>query len=169
MKKIVLPVIAVIIILGGGFYFFYKNHPQKAEQPTPQPTATSNVPSTPESSVSEVINNFYISYGTCMGNPPDAAAGKISVYCQNNSGFTTAAFAANLEKGGTAKAGADPIYCSQNPPDGITINPDVKVAAEKATASITEKISTSKIKIQIDLLNESGVWKIDNIACPLPK
>lgn len=103
-----------------------------------------------------------------MKNPPVAAKGKVGEYCQNNSGLTTTTFAANLEKGGTAKAGADPIFCAQNVPESVAVNPDVQVTNDRAVALVFEMFGPTQIKIQADLINENGVWKIDNILCPLP-
>lgn len=103
-----------------------------------------------------------------MKNPPRQAAGKVSVYCQDNTGLATTTFAANLEKGGTAKAGADPIFCAQNPPESTAVEPNTQITTDKAVAYVTEKMGPTQIKIRADLLKENGTWKIDNITCPLP-
>jgi hypothetical protein len=118
--------------------------------------------------VATAVNNFYTSYVSCMRNPPAEAAGKVSEYCQNNTGLTTTAFAGNLEAGGTAKAGADPVFCAQDIPEAMSVNTDMYITADKATASLLEKFGTTQINIRVDLVNENGVWKIDNIICPLP-
>lgn len=171
MKKLTLFII-VVLILGGITYYVYSKRPQNTVPMRQQQTSIS--PTSTESSaldtaaVSEVTSNFYKEYDSCMKNPPAAAAGKVSVYCQNNSGLTTAAFAANLDKGGTSKAGADPIFCAQNPPESITVNPDTQITADKAVAYISEVFGQMQIKIQADLLKYGDTWKIDNIICPLP-
>lgn len=90
----------------------------------------------------------------------------VSVYCQNNTGLTTTVFAANLERGGTAKAGADPIFCAQNIPESYTVGRDVQISDNKATTFVNEVFGPTQIKVQVNFLNESGVWKVDNIICP---
>ncbi len=145
----------------------YKNRFQKNNQPGPQPTPTT-IGTSDKTAASEITNNFYQSYDTCMKNPPAAAAGKVSEYCQNNSGFTTSNFAANLEKGGTAKAGADPIFCAQNVPESIIVNPSIQITGSKALALVNETFGPTQIEIQVELLKENGTWKVDNIVCPLP-
>ena len=92
----------------------------------------------------------------------------MSEYCQNNTGLTTSAFAGNLEAGGTAKAGADPVFCAQDIPETMSVSNDVQITADKAVASVLEKFGTAQIDIQIDLVKENSVWKIDNITCPTP-
>jgi hypothetical protein len=103
-----------------------------------------------------------------MKNPPAAAEGKVSEYCQNNTGLTTSAFAGNLEEGGTAKAGADPIFCAQDIPESMTVNADAHITGDKAIASVNEKFGASQIDIKVNLVNENGAWKIDNIICSPP-
>jgi len=118
--------------------------------------------------VAKAVNNFYTSYDSCMKNPPAGSEGKVGEYCQNNTGLTTAAFAGNLEAGGAAKAGVDPVFCGQDIPETMSVNTDMQITADKAIASVLEKFGTTQINIQVDLVKENGVWKIDNIICPLP-
>jgi hypothetical protein len=136
----------------------------RQSQTTSQPAS----PATDQAVVMEAVNNFYTSYDSCMKNPPAGSEGKVSEYCQNNTGLTTAAFAGNLEAGGTAKAGADPVFCAQDIPGTMSVNTDVQITAEKAIASVLEMFGTMQINIQVDLVNENGVWKIDDIICPTP-
>lgn len=131
-------------------------------QITSQPAS----PATDQAVVTEAVNNFYTSYDSCMKNPPAGSEGKVGEYCQNNTGLTTAAFAGNLETGGTAKAGADPVFCAQDIPETMSVNTDVQITGDKAIASVLEKFGITQINIQVDLVNENGVWKIDNIICP---
>lgn len=171
MKKII-PITITIFLLGLGLYYLSSNQPQKTNQVTPQQTSTPSTSATNNSldktTVSEVTSNFYKDYDSCMKNPPAKAAGQVSEYCQNNTGLTTTTFAANLEKGGTAKAGADPIFCAQNPPENIAVNQDIQITDGKAVAFVNKKMGPTQIKIQVNLLKENKDWKVDNIVCPLP-
>jgi hypothetical protein len=155
MKKLFL-ILLVISILGLAACSVFNQQPQITSQPADQ------------AGVTEAVNRFYTGYDACMKNPPAGSEGKVSEYCQNNSGITTAAFAGNLEAGGTAKAGADPVFCAQDIPETMSVNTDMQITANKASASVLEKFETTQINIQVDLVNENGVWKINNIICPLP-
>lgn len=166
--------IIVIFFLGGAAltYFYVKRVPV-----TPATKTTSRLRVTPTPMpagyaskvlISETTGNFYKTYDTCLKNPPAAATGKVSVYCQNNTGLTTTSFADNLDKGGTAKAGADPVFCAQNIPESMDVDPDIRITENTALAFVNEKFGPTQIKIQIDLKSENGKWKIDNITCPLP-
>jgi hypothetical protein len=101
-----------------------------------------------------------------LKNPPEAASGRVSEYCQVNTGLTSATFAGNLEKGGVAKAGADPVFCAQSVPESKKASSDFQAKNDKATGFMVEKFGSSQIKIQAELVNENGVWKVDNVICP---
>lgn len=171
MKKLIL-LILIVLIFGGILYYLSTSQPQTTKQNIQQQTSASPTSTTTttadKTAVSQITDNFYKSYESCMKNPPAAAAGKVSVYCQDNTGLTTTNFATNLEKGGTAKAGADPIFCAQNPPESITVDSNTQITTDKAVAFVNGKMGPTQIKIQADLLKENGAWKIDNITCPLP-
>ena len=92
----------------------------------------------------------------------------MSEFCQNNTGLTTTAFADNLEAGGTAKAGADPVFCAQDIPETLSVNADAQIIADNAIATVSEKFGVTQVNIQVNLANENGAWKIDNIICPSP-
>ncbi len=171
MKKLI-PLALIAFLLAGAFYYLYSKQFQKTNQNTPQPTSASPTSTATDTAdkaiVSTITDNFYKDYDSCMKNPPSQAAGKVSAYCQNNTGLTTTTFKANLEKGGTAKAGADPIFCAQNIPESVNINPDTQITGGKAIVFVSEKFGPTQIKIQVDILKENDAWKIDNIICPLP-
>jgi hypothetical protein len=116
----------------------------------------------------KAVTDFYASYDICLKNPPAEAEGKVSEFCQTHTGLTTAAFAGNLEAGGTAKAGADPVFCAQDIPETMSVSRDLYVDADNATASVLETFGATRMTIRVDLLFENGVWKIDNIICPIP-
>lgn len=113
----------------------------------------------------ETADNFYQRYLYCMKNPPEEAMGKVSEYCQNNTGLTTNSFQANIDKGGISKAGADPILCGQNPPEKVTV---AKTLPAKNSALVIEKFGEMSIQITSVLKNIDGKWLIDNIVCPKP-
>ena len=117
--------------------------------------------------VIETAKNFYDFYDSCMKNPPKQAKDRVGEYCQQNSGLTTSDFAVNLEKGGTAKAGADPIICAQNPFQSFTIGSNVQIQDNKATVPVIELFGSTQLVSQVVLINSNG-WKIDNIICPKP-
>lgn len=156
MRKFVL-IILVVLILGVIACNLFSRSPQGTSQPASNPEA-----------VTEAVNSFYQSYDSCMKNPPAVAEGNVSEYCQNNTGLTTSAFAGNLEEGGTAKAGADPIFCAQDIPASMTVNADAHITGDKAIASLNEKFVVSQVDIKVNLVNENGAWKIDNIICSPP-
>lgn len=166
MKKLIFGILAILLL--GGIVFLYLNRSQKNNLTTSQPTPTSGNLSD-KAIVSEITSNFYNNYDSCLKNPPAQAAGKVSEYCQNNTGVTSATFEENLAKGGTAKAGADPIVCAQNLPESVAVNPDTQIIDDKAVAFVSERFGSTQIKIQVILVKENGSWLIDNIICPVVK
>lgn len=156
MKKTIIALAALAVLAVGAYLYF-----NKGQAPDKNP-----VPVTNENTIPNAIGNFYRTYENCVKNPPGEAEGRVSEYCQNNSGQTSAAFAANLEKGGVAKAGADPVFCAQNVPEGMKVDSDFQVKNNKATGFMLERFGSAQTKVQIDLVYESGSWKIDNVVCP---
>jgi hypothetical protein len=118
--------------------------------------------------ITEVVNGYYSFYRSCMMDPPPQASGLVSQYCQENSGLTTAAFAANLAQGGTANAGADPVTCAQQPPQSVAVDQNVEIADDSATARLTESFGGSQLTVTVQLVREGLSWRIDNIVCPAP-
>jgi len=159
MKKTIIAV-AVLAVLTVGAYLYF-NRGQTPDK--------NSAPKTNESTIPNAIGNFYRKYEDCVKNPPSEAEGRVTEYCQNNTGLTSAAFAGNLEKGGTAKAGADPIFCAQNVPEGMKVDADFQVKNSKATGFMLERFGSSQVKTQVDLVYEGGAWKIDNVVCPKPQ
>ena len=158
-KAIIWVVILLALVFGGYYYIFYGK-----DQESPMPG--NNTSGLDEKTIPSAIDNFYQKYESCLKNPPVAASGRVSEYCQNNSGFTTAGFAGNLEKGGIAKAGADPIFCAQGVPESMKASADFQAKNNKATGFMVEKFASSEVKIEVSLAGENGVWKVDNITCP---
>ena len=172
IKKIVIAILFVIILFGGVNFFATKKKNQTTEKSVSNallPIITVSQKSADQDAISVAIISFYQKYDNCMKNPPSQAEGQVSVCCQNNSGLTTATFASNLDKGSTAKAGADPIYCAQFPAESVSVNPDIKITGKQAVAQVSAKFGDMNVNtIHINLLKENGTWKIDNILCSRP-
>jgi len=167
MQKYGLGILIVLLLVLFGFLgFSFLNSRKSAVSPSPNPTTTPQIiPDTKP--VSDLIDNYYKFYDSCMKNPPTAAKGMVGEYCQNNSGVTSLAFPQNIEEGGIAKAGADPIVCAQNFPESISVT-NVSITDDQAVGIVTEKFGPTEIEVQIMVIKENRVWKIDNIVCPSP-
>jgi hypothetical protein len=118
--------------------------------------------------IADIVNRYYGFYRSCMTNPPPQASGQVASYCLANSGLTTAAFAANLELGGAAGAGADPVTCSQQPPESVAVDANIEVANGTATAHVLEAFGATQTTVTVQLVMDGGSWMIDNIVCPAP-
>jgi hypothetical protein len=118
--------------------------------------------------ITGVVDRFFAFYNDCMTNPPSQAAGQVSSYCQDNSDLTTPTFAANLVAGGAANAGADPVTCSQQPPESFVVDPNVQVDGDTATAQVVESFGAMQVTVQVELELDEGAWLVDNIVCPTP-
>jgi len=187
-NKFIWVIIAVLFVaIGYGGYLIgtQKNKTSTIITPTPIPLSSitpsviispsmsaspssQNVSSIPEMSPSEAAQGFYASFEDCMKNPPPPAAGQVSLYCQSHNPFITATFVTNLERGGVAKAGADPVVCAQNFPQKISVG-TFTVEGNTAKGKITETFGTSTVQPAISLLKETTGWKVDNITCPRPQ
>lgn len=158
MKKTVIAVVVLAIVAAGVYFYF--NGGQAPEG--------NSVPKINENTITNAVGAFYRKYEDCVKNPPSEAEGRVTEYCQLNTGLTSAAFAGNLEKGGTAKAGADPIFCAQSVPEGMKVDPDFQAKDNRATGYMLERFGSAQVKTQIDFVYEAGAWKVDNVVCPKP-
>lgn len=147
----------VLSFIGWGFYLFSKKPAEPAITPSPSPSINSQM--------SVVAQDYYDKYNSCLKNPPAAAEGNVSVYCQENTGLTSANFINNLAKGGVAKAGADPVLCAQNTPDSIAVS---SVNPLKNQVTVAEKFGTITQDITVSMVENNGSWQVDNIICPAP-
>lgn len=138
MRNIILglTVIFVITVASLTAYKLIPKKPGTMSQFTP--SLTESPRGGDEEAVTKIIHNFYSAYEDCMKNPPQEAFGKVGEYCQLNTGFTSVNFKDNLEKGGTAKKGADPIVCAQNFPESIKADSVVWVNENRATSSASD-------------------------------
>ncbi|MCL5784377.1 MAG: YbjP/YqhG family protein [Patescibacteria group bacterium] len=151
-------IIAVIFILAGAGYYIFSS----SKNVTPSQTA-----SVSPSQIGEIVSRFYQKYQECLKNPPQQAMGEVSVYCQNNTGLTTPAFPKNIDAGGVAKAGADPIVCGQSLPSDLQIG-NVSEKGDTGQVLINESFGAQTQQISVSLRMEENQWKIDNIVCPKP-
>lgn len=161
LKKEVILGIILFIVAGAAFYLTNYRSVQTQD-------GKGYLSKYDETTIPKVINDFYENYESCLKNPPAQAAGRISVYCQNNSELATVDFGGNLEKGGVAKSGADPVFCAQSMPETRNVSSDFQVKNDKATGFMEEKFGSNEIKVQVELINEKGIWKVDNVICPAP-
>jgi len=164
--------VTILALIGIGFYVLSTKGRNLATKTIPSssisPALTISPTVSPSQTSQQVVSAFYESYETCVKNPPPEAKGRVSVYCQNNTGLTSNNFGQNIEAGGTAKAGADPIVCAQDFPQDINVGNATQGTDDTATVSVSESFGTAKIEIPVTLKIENGQWMIDNIVCPKP-
>jgi|GEM_PF-1632765 len=141
--------------------------------PTDTPTSASASP--PETSFSAeavimVTQAFYDEYMNCMTTPPTQASGQVGNWCASNNSNATPSFPANLEAGGVAAAGADPIVCAQSFPMSYKVetNASYSAAEKNGTAFVTEKFGASDITLTALLTGADGKLLVNNIVCPVP-
>jgi hypothetical protein len=136
------------------------------------PTGTASPPVTSFSAEAVVIvtQAFYDEYMECMTNPPAEAIGQVGNWCSSNNSNATSSFPANLEAGGVAAAGADPIVCAQSFPMSYKVedNATYLFAEKTGTAFVTEQFGSGELVLTA-LLNGAGdKLLVDNIVCPVP-
>lgn len=187
-NKIIIPLLVIIVFLLAGLGWYIANSRQNVFIPapvtvtptltvvvtptialTPSPTATPTPTPTvpPTATPEEVTSGFYQIYANCLKNPPPAARGQVSVFCQNNNPFGASNLAANLRAGGVAQAGADPVVCAQNLPQATTIG-QASTNGSKSTLTVIEAFAGNRVSIKVDLVKEGNSWKVSNITCPRP-
>ncbi len=135
--------------------------------PTPTITPTPALSPVPQMTPSEVVQGFFASYEICLKNPPQAATGQVSAYCQSHNPFISSTFVTNLAHGGVAQKGADPVVCAQNLPQSFTMG-TTTINDNVATVKVFESFGTSTVEVSVSLLKGSNGWRVDNITCPSP-
>jgi hypothetical protein len=142
--------------------------------PSESPTVTATA-SPPETSFSKeavilVTQAFYDEYLDCMTNPPTQAAGQVGNWCSSNNSNATAGFPANLEAGGVAEAGADPIVCAQSFPMKYEVRDDSSYthSEKQGTAFVVEQFGSGELVLTVKLNGEGEKLLVDNIVCPVP-
>ena len=178
MKKVLIAIIFVTglvigVLVGVGLSFFLVNKgydmsdlpgltPAVSVTPVPLvPTATP----IPEVSPSEAVQGFLSQYEDCLKNPPEAAEGQVSVYCQSNNSFSSGNFVANLKEGGTATAGADLVFCDQDLPESYQIGTPT-INGITALIKVMEVFGVTTVEPVVSLYKESSGWKVDDVICP---
>lgn len=160
-QKIFAVSVGITIFVVGMYFIVTKQKPSKSE---PSPTPSSGKVSA--NSPIGVATNFYTAYQTCLTTPPEEALGQVSNYCQIHTGYTTSNFEKNLETGGVAAAGADPILCAQNIPEKVSAKGLNDETPTSARVSMEFQFGELTQLNTVDLVNEDGKWKVDNVVCP---
>jgi hypothetical protein len=105
-----------------------------------------------------------------MTMPPTQAAGQVGNWCANNNSNASSTFSANLEAGGVAQAGADPIVCAQSFPMSFKVQEDAtySVPEKSGTAFVVEQFGSGELVLTVLLNGTSDKLLVDNIVCPVP-
>lgn len=151
-----------ILIFVVGMYFIVTKQKTSDEPSTPTPSTSKVSANSPIG----VATNFYTAYELCLTTPPDEAADQVSIYCQANTGLTSPNFVSNLETGGVAATGADPVLCAQNVPEVIKAQAVQDETPTSARVSMQLTFGETNQVNSVDLVNEDGDWKVDNVVCP---
>jgi hypothetical protein len=141
--------------------------------PTDTPTsATASPPVTSFSAeaVASTTKAFYDEYMNCMTNPPAEAIGQVGNWCSSNNSNATSNFPANLEAGGVAAAGADPIVCAQSFPMSYKVkeNATYNSAEKTGKALVAEQFGSGELVLTALLSGINDKLLVDNIVCPVP-
>ena len=141
--------------------------------PTDTPTlATASPPVTSFSAEAVVLvtKAFYDEYMDCMTNPPAEAIGQVGNWCSSNNSNATTNFPANLEAGGIAEAGADPIVCAQSFPMSYKVKDDATYNSAEKTgkAFVAEQFGSGELVLTALLSGVNDKLLVDNIVCPIP-
>lgn len=116
-------------------------------------------PASDQKMVDQVVENFYQRYLSCIKNSPEQTGELVIKGCQNNTGLISDKFAKDFVSEGIS----DPITCSQNLPDSITVlNSD----PGQNFAQVVEVFGAEQKNITIKVLKENGFWVVDQINCP---
>lgn len=146
--------------------------PTSSATDTPTSAATASPPETSFSAEAVVIvtQAFYDEYMNCMTNPPAEAIGQVGNWCSSNNSNATSNFPANLEAGGVAAAGADPIVCAQSFPISYKVENDATYSSSEKNGSafVTEKFGSGDLVLTALLSGASEKLLVDNILCPVP-
>jgi hypothetical protein len=144
-----------------------------SESPTGTPTSATASP--PETSFSAeavilVTQAFYDEYMDCMTNPPAEAIGQVGNWCSSNNSNATTNFPANLEAGGVAEAGADPIVCAQSFPMSYIVEDNATYSSSEKTGKVfvTEQFGSGELMLTVLLSGAGDKLLVENIVCPIP-
>ena len=132
-------------------------------------TASPPITSFSAEAVILVTQAFYDEYMDCMTNPPAEAIGQVGNWCASNNSNATSNFSANLEAGGVAEAGADPIVCAQSFPMSYKVKDDAtySTAEKTGTAFVSEQFGSGELVVTALLSGENDKLLVDNIVCPV--
>lgn len=152
-KKIAFAFLAVLLLLAcyGVYYYIVVGRNDQIKQTTTSP-------------VKQAVNGYFNEFMACMKNPPAAAKGKASEYCQTNNRYAGSRLAANLDK--QAKRGFVPVICAQNPPQSVAPIGVIMVTGNVTTAMLDEQFASGQVSVAYELDKENDQWKVENISCP---
>lgn len=133
-------------------------------------TASPPITSFSAEAVISVTQAFYDEYMDCMTNPPAEAIGQVGNWCASNNSNATSSFPANLEAGGIAEAGADPIVCAQSFPMSYKVRDDATYNSAEKTgkAFVSEQFGSGELVLSALLSGANDKLLVDNIVCPVP-
>ena len=144
--------------------------PTSSASDTPA-SATASPPETSFSAEAVVIvtKAFYDEYIEFMTNPPAEAIGQVGNWCSSNNSNATSNFPANLEAGGVAEAGADPIVCAQSFPMSYIVEDNATYSSSEKTgkAFVTEQFGSGEIMLTVLLSGAGDKLLVENIVCPI--
>jgi hypothetical protein len=136
--------------------------------PTVSTSSVATSPTIDPQDVGDVAIGLYTEYMDCMKNPPAQAAGQVSAWCASHNSHATDNLPANLEAGGIAAAGADPIVCAQEFPMQLAVASTTLETGNSAHTMIVETFASGDITIDVTLRSDSGEFLVDDILCPMP-
>jgi hypothetical protein len=166
-------ILCSIFILSGAAFFFLLPRQEAITSPLPdEKVEKEEIPPTPTVSNTEnvaimrTVEQFYASYAACLKDPPRDALGRVGKYCQEHNPYITTAFTKNLLEFGTARRGADPVTCAQNPPSSVAAGAIDFEAQDRAIATVTAVFGSSLAqKIPVVVVKEKDKWGVDSVLC----
>ncbi len=115
----------------------------------------------------QVVASYYQTFTECMKNPPAAATGHVSVYCQEHNEYAGIDLPGSLDR--EAKKGYVPVICAQTPPESAEPVSAPEVTETYATVLFKEYFANApsiEITYQLSPEGEGNTWKVQNIICP---
>jgi hypothetical protein len=165
MKKVLFVVVLAVLI--GAAYTWIKQYSHTDTQFNLSPDVTLSPPKNQLVTLPvQTAQNFYMAYLECLKNPPKEAGDTVSEYCQSHNSYGSDDLSKNLELGGIAAMGADPILCAQNPPETVKATEASSITDTTAHVEVNEKFSSDTTKPAVDLELLNNVWKVVDVKCP---
>lgn len=163
MRQAVTILFFLVVLMLGVIYLQRTLFSKQVKPKTARPAVTRQIDGEADAKVTAL--KFYQVYDNCLRNPPVEAEGRVSDYCQEQNPFAGASLAANLQAGGVATFGADPVFCAQNSPSKYQVM-RVKTLDGEIKVFIKEIFGTLSQTLDVLLMKEKGSWKVIKITCP---